>query len=211
MVVGRHNVHTIESLARLADENNVESLNMIPLRPYGRSVETMRDTLFTQQEFYDFIRLIQELRQRYRVRFITTLDLLNPQPTTSQDPMVRKENTCAAGVEAAVIGASGDVYGCSYSPASFPDSPDIQGRELFVAGNLRQDSLRSIWLDSRRWKVFRSLDTYKDPRCQTCAHYRVRCVGSCPIMGYYQEGRPAACDPYCFVDMLSTSEHHRVR
>jgi radical SAM protein with 4Fe4S-binding SPASM domain len=202
MVVARHNVHSIEALARLADENGVESLNMIPLRPYGRSVKTMLDDMFSQHDFYAFIQHIQQLRQRYQVKFITTLDLLDPEATTSHDPIVRKKQTCAAGVEATVIGATGDVYACSYSPASFPDSPDVEGRRLFVAGNLRQEPIRTIWRDSARWAVFRYLDIYKNPSCQACAHYRVRCVGSCPIMGYFQAGQPAAFDPYCFVDLL---------
>ena len=205
MVVARHNVHTIEVLAHLADENGVESLNMIPLRPYGRSVKTMADDMFNQHDFYAFIRHIQDLRQRYRVQFITTLDLLDPEATTSHDPIVQKRRTCAAGVEATVIGATGDVYGCSYSPASFPDSPDVEGWRLFVAGNLRQEPIRAIWRDSTRWAVFRYLDTYKNPRCQICPHYGVRCVGSCPIMGYFQEGQPEAFDPYCFVDLIDDS------
>jgi MoaA/NifB/PqqE/SkfB family radical SAM enzyme len=205
MVVARHNVHTLAELARLADENGVESLNMIPLRPYGRSVEALKGELFNQQDFYAFIRQVQELRGLHRVRFITTLDLLDPQATTSHDQLVQKKKTCAAGVEATVIGVTGDVYGCSYSPASFPGSPDVEGRRLFVAGNLRLEPMRTIWLDSSRWAVFRHLDVYKNARCHTCTHYRVRCVGSCPIMGYFQEGQPSAYDPYCFVDLLPKS------
>jgi len=202
MVVARHNVHTIEALARLADESGVESLNMIPLRPSGRSIQTMMDAMFDQHDFYAFIRRIQDLRRQYRVQFTTTLDLLDPAATTSHDPLVEKKRTCAAGVEATVIGATGDLYGCSYSPASFPGSPDVEGRRLFVAGNLRREPLRIIWRDSTRWAVFRYLSVYKNPRCQTCPHYGVRCVGSCPIMGYFQARQPNAFDPYCVVDLL---------
>ena len=201
-VVARHNIADIEHLAALADRYNVETLNLIPLRPYGRSVQTMPGTMFSQADFYGFIRLINRLRERYRVQFITTLDLLDPETTTSHDLLVAKRRSCAAGIEAAVIGPTGDIYGCSYSPASFPDSPDAEGRRLFVAGNLRQEPVRTIWRDSDRWAVFRSLDTYKNPRCHRCEHYGVRCVGSCPIMGYFQSGQPEACDPYCFVDLL---------
>jgi radical SAM protein with 4Fe4S-binding SPASM domain len=202
MVVARHNVHTIEDVACLADEYGVESLNMIPLRPYGRSVKTMTPDMFDQHDFYAFIQRIGELRPRHRCQFITTLDLLDPDVTTSHDPIVQKKRTCAAGVEATVVGATGDVYGCSYSPASFPDSPDAEGRRLFVAGNLRREPLCAIWRDSSRWAVFRYLDTYKNPRCLVCDHYGVRCIGSCPIMGYFQTGQPQSFDPYCFVDLL---------
>ena len=202
MVVARHNVGAVEALARLADEHGVESLNLIPLRPYGRSVKNLANQMFSQHDFYLFIRSIQELRQRYRVKFSTTLDLLDPEPTTSHDPIVQKKNTCAAGVEACVIGATGDIYGCSYSPASFPYSHDAEGRRLFVAGNLRSEPIKTIWQDSTRWAVFRDLEKYKNLACQTCRHYQMRCVGSCPIMGYFKEKAPNACDPYCFSDLL---------
>lgn len=205
MVVGRHNFHCIAAVAQLAEDYHVESLNMIPLRPYGRSVKMMKDTMFSQHDFYHFIQHIQTLRHQYHVQFITTLDLLDPKATTSHDPVVQKKRACAAGVEATVIGASGDVYGCSYSPASFPDSPDIEGRRIFVAGNIRQDSVRTIWRDSSRWAVFRQLDQYRPSRCFACLHYGVRCVGACPIMGYFVEGRPDALDPYCFVDLMTDS------
>jgi radical SAM protein with 4Fe4S-binding SPASM domain len=201
-VIARHNVDCLAELAHLADEYGVESLNLIPLRPYGRSVWTMLPDMFDQHDFYAFIQQIQALRSCHRVKFITTLDLLDPEATTSHDPIVQKKNTCAAGVEAAVIGANGDVFGCSYSPASFPNSSDTEGRRLFVAGNLREDSLRTIWLDSSRWAVFRQLDNYKSSKCQMCAHYGVRCVGSCPIMGYFNQGQPDAFDAYCFVDLI---------
>lgn len=206
MVIARHNVDTLVELASLADEYGVESLNLIPLRPYGRSTRTMLADMFDQHDFYAFIKQLERLRSKHRVKFITTLDLLDPEATTSHDLLVRKKKTCAAGVEAAVIGATGDVYGCSYSPASFPDSPDLEGRRLFVAGNVRADSFETIWRDSARWAVFRQLDIYKNSRCQICNHYGIRCVGSCSIMGYFQQRQPDAFDPYCFVDILSNSE-----
>lgn len=201
-VVARHNVADIEHLAALADRHKVETLNLIPLRPYGRSVHTMPDTMFSQSDFYAFIRLINRLRERYRVQLITTLDLLDPEATTSHDLLVAKRHSCAAGIEAAVIGPTGDIYGCSYSPASFPDSPDAEGRRLFVAGNLRHEPVRTVWRDSERWAVFRCLNTYKNRGCHQCEHYSVRCVGSCPIMGYFRNAQPEACDPYCFVGLL---------
>lgn len=203
MVVARHNVHVIEAVARLADDYGVESLNLIPLRPYGRSADTMVSHMFNQYDFYAFIKIIQALRNQFSVQFVTTLDLLDPEATTSHDSIVHKKQTCAAGVEAAVIGATGDFYGCSYSPASSSSGSGRAGRRMFVAGNIRQDAIATIWRDSSRWRVFRKLDEFKNSKCHSCQHYSVRCVGSCPIMGYFQEGRPEAMDPYCFADLIT--------
>lgn len=214
MVVARHNLQAIEAVARVAAQHGASSLNLIPLRPYGRSTVKMTRDMFNQQDFYTFIREINRLRKLFpTVTFSTTIDLLDPEAKTSHDLIVQKKTTCAAGVEACVIGPQGHVYGCSYSPASFPDSADDEGKRTFIAGNIRDDSLRDIWRDSRRWAVFRDLSQYKNPKCHTCSHYTVRCSGSCQIMAWYQlkherETRAGTAeikdfmDPYCFKDLL---------
>ena len=214
MVVAQHNLLAIEKVAQVAVKHGVTTLNLIPLRPYGRSLKTMSSQMFTQTGFYQFIHEVNQLRQRYpALTFSTTIDLLNPNAATSHDLIVQKKRTCAAGVEACVIGPQGHVYGCSYSPASFPDSADETGKRIFIAGNIREDSLKSIWQDSSRWSVFRNLDQFKNPKCQTCHHYAVRCSGSCQIMAWYQLQHQAAAgeaagqirdyyDPYCFVDLM---------
>ncbi|HRF10926.1 MAG TPA: radical SAM protein [Candidatus Accumulibacter phosphatis] len=214
MVVARHNLKALDAVARVAVENGVASLNLIPLRPYGRSLREMVHEMFDQKDFYTFIREVNRLRRLYpSVRFSTTIDLLDPDARTSHDLIVEKKTTCAAGVEACVVGPEGDVYGCSYSPASFPDSEDREGRQIFVAGNLRRESLGAIWRDSSRWAVFRDLGGYKHQKCLICGHYQVRCSGSCPIMAWHELDRSAGvrrgediarvCDPYCFADLLA--------
>lgn len=214
MVVAKHNINQIEEVAAIASHNNVTSLNLIPLRPYGRSTKRMTQDMFAQKDFYQFIFEINRLRKLFpSVVFSTTIDLLDPDAVTSHDLIVQKKKTCAAGVEACVIGPQGHVYGCSYSPASFPNSADEQGKKVFIAGNIRQDSLKTIWRDSSRWEVFRNLKLYKNEKCHSCDHYTVRCSGSCQIMSYYQlkhEQEAAAgkkelnefLDPYCFVDIF---------
>ncbi len=212
MVVARHNLSAIEVVAQVAVKYGVSTLNLIPLRPYGRSLKKMSNRMFTQAGFYQFIHEVNRLRLQYpALTFSTTIDLLNPEATTSLDLIVQKKRTCAAGVEACVIGPQGHVYGCSYSPASFPDSADEEGKRIFIAGNMRDDSLETIWRDSQRWTVFRDLTQYKNPKCHTCSHYSVRCSGSCQIMAWYQHQSAAGketghirdyYDPYCFVDLL---------
>lgn len=216
MVIARHNLDAIAAVAQVAVDHGVESLNFIPLRPYGRSLREMAQDMFDQADFYAFIREVNRLRRLYPgLRFSTTIDLLDPKARTSQDFIVEKKSTCAAGVEACVVGPLGDVYGCSYSPASFPDSDDTEGRRVFVAGDLRRDSLGEIWRDSHRWAVFRDLERYKHPKCLACGHYQIRCSGSCPIMAWHKlagqdspkgEDIGRVCDPYCFADLITGEE-----
>lgn len=215
-VVARHNLSAIAAVAQAAVDHGVESLNLIPLRPYGRSLREMAQDMFSQADFYTFIREVNRLRRLHPgLRFSTTIDLLDPEARTSHDFIVEKKTTCAAGVEACVVGPLGDVYGCSYSPASFSDSADAEGRRIFIAGNLCHEPLGEIWRDSERWAVFRDLERYKHPKCLACGHYQVRCSGSCPIMAWHEldghAGRKGediglVCDPYCFADLLEAAE-----
>lgn len=221
MVVAKHNMSAIESVAEVASRNRVTSLNLIPLRPYGRATRRLTDSMFRREDFYCFIREVNRLRKQFTdVNFSTTIDLLDPQEMTSHDLIVQKKQTCAAGVEACVIGPQGHVYGCSYSPASFPDQV-TEAERIFIAGNIREDLLASIWRDSARWAVFRDLSRYKNSKCRTCSHYTKRCSGSCQIMSYYemkyQQGVALGTkqlgdfyDPYCFVDLLGEQGKERM-
>jgi radical SAM protein with 4Fe4S-binding SPASM domain len=209
MTVAKHNVGTIEAVARVAAEFGIGSVNLIPLRPYGRAAKMMAPLMFDGAGYYEYIKSIRRLRQEFpAVEFITAMDVEDPMATTSRDRIVQKKQTCAAGVEACVVGPQGHVFGCSYSPASFPDQATEEENELFVPGNIRSEPLRVIWRDSARWEVFRNLEKSKNEKCGTCSHYKVRCTGSCQIMSYYekQHARDVAAglaelkdfhDPYC--------------
>lgn len=190
-----HTREELEPLARFCSENGVESMNCIPLRPFTLEQAVLESQL-KRQEFMEFIAGLKQIREAYgNVQFITTLDL----EPTSQDKVYRKEKSCAAGREGCVISPYGDVYGCSYSLASLPDSADPE-RHRFVAGNLNERSFMDIWNDSDRWAIYRDLDRYKHRKCRECTYYtNNRCTGNCPIM---VKGSPDAFDPYCYVHIL---------
>ena len=209
MTVAKHNVRTIEAVVAVAAEHGVGSVNLIPLRPYGRAARTMAPLMFDGAGYYDYIREVRRLRAAYPdVELITAMDVEDPRAVTSRDRIVQKKQTCAAGVEACVVGPQGHVFGCSYSPASFPDQATGEETDLFIPGNIRTEPLRVIWRDSERWEVFRNLEKSKNEKCTGCSHYKVRCTGSCQIMSYYEKrhAREVAAgsaelkdfhDPYC--------------
>lgn len=215
MVVAKHNVKEIVTVAEIAAKYSVSSINLIPMRPYGRSLTQMENELLTKKDFYNFIHEINRLRKIYpQIIFSTTIDLLDPDQVTSHDFIVQKKKTCAAGIEACVIGPQGHVYGCSYSPASFPEIADELGKKYFIAGNIRENSLKEIWRDDARWQVFRNLNMFKNEKCKKCLHYTVRCSGSCQIMSYYQMDKSKNAtekslgeylDPYCFEDIFNNN------
>ena len=181
-------------LAETCCKLGVESLNCIPLRPFTKDPSALERQL-TKEEFGVFISGLENLRSEYpALHFVTTLDL---KPTDSHDRVYKKEKSCAAGREGCVISPYGEVYGCSYSPASSLDADDPR-RSLFVAGSVMERDFMDIWNDSARWAVYRDLERYKNERCKQCGYYREnRCIGNCPVM---VKGAPDAFDPYCYVD-----------
>lgn len=184
----------LSPLVALCDKLGVESLNCIPLRPQSNR-RSMRDEQLTPLEFREFIHGLHRFRSECRTDIVTTLDLRH---TASHDRVFVKDRSCAAGREGAVVSPHGEVYGCSYSPASDPDLP-AERRAPYVAGHLPETPFPVLWNDSSRWKIFRDLKTYKHRRCHSCAYYAERrCIGSCPIMN---RDDPGGFDPYCYLHL----------
>jgi radical SAM protein with 4Fe4S-binding SPASM domain len=145
-------------------------------------------------EFREFISGLKRLKREFNIKFVTTLDL---EPTAENDRIYLKSKSCAAGREGAVISPAGEIYGCSYSPASDPDAAP-ETRRRYVAGNLLEEDFLEIWNDSSRWSIYRDLDRYKHQKCKECDYYLDgNCIGNCPIM----REDPAAFDPYCYLHL----------
>ncbi|MGB4680006.1 radical SAM/SPASM domain-containing protein [Methanothrix sp.] len=183
----------LRRLAEICEDNGVESLNCIPLRPMTNDPVT-RKLQLDPAEFREFISGLKRLKREFNIKFVTTLDL---EPTAENDRIYLKSKSCAAGREGAVISPAGEIYGCSYSPASDPDAAP-ETRRRYVAGNLLEEDFLEIWNDSSRWSIYRDLDRYKHQKCKECDYYLDgNCIGNCPIM----REDPAAFDPYCYLHL----------
>ena len=182
----------IKKVAQIADRYHAESVNCIPLRPVTNDPEMLKLQLSPVQ-FKEFIDGLNRLRNEFKTDFVTTLDLRH---TSSHDRIFKKDKSCAAGREGAVISPYGEIYGCSYSPASSHEIAWEQ-RKRYVAGNVLEEDILKIWNDSGRWAIYRDLDRFKNPACKICSYYlEQRCIGNCPIM---DRNDPAAFDPYCYL------------
>jgi radical SAM protein with 4Fe4S-binding SPASM domain len=185
----------LKGLAELCDSLNIESLNCIPLRPVTNDPATLQLQL-SKEEFKVFISALNRLRNEHNTDFVTSIDLRH---TSTNDRVYYKDKSCAAGREGAVVSPYGEIYGCSYSPASTPEAPK-ELREKYVAGNLLEKDFLDIWNQKNGWEIFRDLDKYKHENCKICSYYKEsRCIGNCPIMDI---NNPAAFDPYCYLAAL---------
>ena len=67
-------------------------------------------------------------------------------------------------------------------------------------GQVPQQSIRDIWLNSKRLNQLRDRKRYR--KCAACA-YADHCMG-CPAVAFGQAGDPFAADPQCWVEVRET-------
>ena len=93
-----------------------------------------------------------------------------------------KEPVCGVGYDNCCIAANGDVYPCS-------------GWGGYILGNVYKQSLREIWLDSKKAKELRSITKASFPQCVKC-EARNYC-SACLVRNYNESGG----------DMFKTNQH----
>lgn len=86
---------------------------------------------------------------------------------------------CMCGQNIAMIGKSGDVFGCSYLPVS--------------AGNVKETPFSKIWNESEVLRTLRGSESFQV--CGRC-EYRDVC-GGCRVRAYFLKGDITAKDPIC--------------
>ena len=92
----------------------------------------------------------------------------------------RSTRGCLAGDGYCFISYRGDVTPCGYLPV--------------VAGNVREQAFRDIYLDSPLFDALRSFDQYEG-KCGVCEFLRV--CGGCRARAYSLTGNYLAEEPYC--------------
>jgi radical SAM protein with 4Fe4S-binding SPASM domain len=197
--IAKYNISCIGYIAKLADKNGIPVINTMPIRLNGRSIN-MKNQILTQIDYLNFIKNIEKLRKKHKVKIQSYFDVLGKKSRwlENQTSLINKK-TCAAGVEACVISPQGDVYGCA---ASNPNQLSKTVRQMFIAGNVKKKSIKNIWFDSKRWKIYRDLKLNKNARCLKCKFYAKKCFGNCFISSFFHSGKLNSKDPYCFVDLI---------
>jgi radical SAM protein with 4Fe4S-binding SPASM domain len=87
---------------------------------------------------------------------------------------------CIAGQLIALIDVDGNVLPCSYFPKA--------------AGNLREQSFKEIWEDSKLFHDMRDFKSYKG-RCGSCEYINV--CGGCRARAYAVTGDYMEEEPFC--------------
>lgn len=171
-VVTNVNFHDLEDCYQLSRRYGA-AFRVSRLRPSGlaRSVyENYHLTTEQNKQLYGWLKNHPDVSTGDSFFFLSALG----------KPFAR-QNTCGAALMTCSIAPNGDVYPCAFLM-------DEQ-----KAGNVRQQSLREIWVHS---ELFQRLRERELEECQSCEHIS-SCGGGCPAVSAYYHNNLYKKDPEC--------------
>jgi len=191
----KRNQSEIPKLARFAKELGATAWYMFMIVPTGRG-ENIMEELISKEEYeeilnwhYDMDRTEKDMLVRptcaphyYRI-------VLQRNKEEEEEDKLEKRTLkfstggskgCLAGQVIALIDVDGDVLPCSYFPKS--------------AGNVRKQSFKTIWENSKLFKDLRDFKSYTG-RCGSCEYVGV--CGGCRARAYAMNGDYMSEEPFC--------------
>ncbi len=179
MTFMRPNLKEGRAIIQLAQRLGVDlvTLNMITMM--GRAKEHNELAISP----LEVMPAIKELRQAARETGTRTAF----EETLSTLKNMERREACGAGVSSLSIAANGDVYPCN----SFQGGP-------LKAGNMRQQSLESIWKESDVCRTFQDLSVLDIPGCREC-ELKFMCSGGCLAETFREYRDLKTKSPYCSV------------
>lgn len=147
------------------------------LKPLG-SAKGSHGLLMDPEEIREAFRTIQKLQKNSSVPIKVASF-----PYQNRGKRLYQGFGCSGGNLNCWIDARGNVYPCSFL------------RESFHAGNIREHSLRDIWIYSANLQLFRTISG--NDTCQECSFVNF-CSGGCRSRAMYDKDINAI-DPGCFI------------
>ena len=187
----------VRHLIELCRDKNLNLISFIYPKPSGRATNQFEHSL-TNEDVYKFNLIIKELRQEYirkgySPKIVMDYDILGTEEV-SKHPIVPRIKSCPAGREFVFISPEGNVYPCG--------AVSFEGNNPFLAGNIRKNTLESIWTKSDCWNSFRNLSKSKSPKCFSCNFWGKTCFGSCPTTSWLLHRTLNGIDPNCYIDFI---------
>lgn len=178
----KNNINEIENLINIAIKYKCNMIKFNCVREDGRAVLNKEDIILTQEEYIKTIEEIEYLKDKY----ICDIDIKAPLNIFCDDEYEFIEELgfgCFAGKESFCINPLGDVKPCSHFPKEF------------ICGNIKNNTLESIWKNSDILTKFRQLEGNKE--CNNCDKYTY-CRGGCRYR-CFMNGDINGIDPYCYL------------
>lgn len=113
---------------------------------------------------------------------------------TAKDRRELGLNMCGAAKMTCSISPDGNVYPCAFLQDS-----------LFMAGNVIDTSLESIWQTA---PAFNTLRDIRIESCENCARFNI-CHGGCPAVAYFLGSSLEHADPECMATLQQSFSAHK--
>ncbi len=147
------------------------------IKPIGHAQKDSH-ILLSHEQMRDCFKAIGKLQ-----KYSSTPILFRHFPYKSRGQRIYRGFGCAGGNLNCWIDAEGNLYPCSFL------------RKQFNAGNIRETSLRDIWIYSASLELFRSIKG--NDTCRECS-FGDSCRGGCRARAL-ETGNMDAVDPACFI------------
>jgi len=189
--VSRTNLKELPDLVAFAAETGARTYNLYFLVPTGRG---KIDDEISPQEYEEILHDIYQMTKDSPIPIRVTCgphfmrivaqnrrkDRDQPNLVRPPGGLDRTTRGCLAGDGYCFISYRGDVTPCGYFPV--------------VAGNVRQQPFKEIYLDSPLFRSLRDFGQYEG-KCGVCEFLRV--CGGCRARAYSLTGNYLAEEPYC--------------
>lgn len=174
MTVTKHNINDIGAMT----ERFGSLLSFAPLFKAGRAKQK-KGLSVTGKEYYTAL---------CSVKGVNPLSCLCASLGKAKKQKIMK---CAIGDAEISISGTGDVYPCH-----------LLHLPQFLAGNIRQQSLESIYETSDRLRQCRQLTVLEIKKCNKC-DIRFICGGACRARAFYEKGKIDVSDDFCEYEKLA--------
>ncbi len=172
--ITKRNADEILPLFDLAERLGAKALHFFFLVPTGRG---RAEDIISGEQQEDLLRLIDQERTRHSLEVQVTCA---PQyARIAQHSGGRRSGGCLAGTSFVFVSRRGDVYPCGYLP--------------LLAGNIRENGFREIWVNSPVFKALR--ERRIKGKCKDCSYLKI--CGGCRARAYANSGDFLGEDPLC--------------
>ena len=161
------NFRELKQVIQICSDLEVNEIGILRFVPQGRGKANRSWLELSKLEFREVVD--ESIRQFHCPECAHAIRVGNPLNFCSLIDSSIPIQPCHAGLTSCLIKPNGEVAPC----------PAFKQNRNYVAGNIRNDSLRDIWKFSPIWNLFRMFDyrNLKGP-CKSCKHLQ-SCQGRC--------------------------------
>jgi radical SAM protein with 4Fe4S-binding SPASM domain len=181
MTLMKPNAEEIFKMAYLCKTLNIPAFHLGLLQIKGRAKKNQKTISLTNTE------LLKAMRRVRTVSKETGVHVDMEEGLNILVGSLKRNDFCGAGSALLSVSSDGFVYPC----AGLHDP-------VFVAGNIRNQTLEDIWRNSKVLKKLNGLSVIDIPKCRRCI-VRFMCGGNCHVGRHGQKGKLLSVHPYCTV------------